>query len=465
MIAEAGTPSNVDILIRNAYVVTMDSERRVYPHGAVAINAGAIVAVGPESEVTSGLLPVRTIDAHGAVVHPGFIENHIHVCYHIFRWGFREGVDYWKEYLGFHSEYWNLVEEEEEYIGTLLGSLEMARNGTTCFLEAGSIMVPDAGAAAIEEIGIRGLLGDPMLMDVLEPEGRTIDRVPVDPKRAFRIMGTELKRNSDPDALVRGHICLRGLASASDELELAAKEMADKHSVVLNQHQAWDKPDVEADDRRFGRHSLVHYADIGVLGENCTFSHMNYLRDDEIAPIVESGMTLVWCPNASMILGIGGTIEGRHSELHKQGVNVALGSDSANSTGRFDIGDQAFLAMLTAREKTRQANALSAEDVLAMATINGAQAVGMADRLGSLEVGKRADLVVRHENLPEAHPGLDPIRSVVSSTRSKSIDTVIVNGEVVVEKGHSTRVDEEEVYARSREASRRLLKRMNRAVD
>ena len=462
MTTDARTPSNVDLLVHDAYVVTMDPDRRVFPRGAVVIDAGKIVAVGHESEVGSDFMPTQTISAHGAVVHPGFVETHMHVSYHLFRWGFGEGVSWWKEYLDFHSEYWDAVEEEEERVGTLLGSLEMARNGTTCFMEAGSIMVPDAGAAAIEEVGVRGLLGDPMIMDVLEPEGRAIDRVPVDSKRAFQILGTELKRNADPEALVRGHVCLRGMGSASDELELAAKAMADEHGVVLNQHQSWGKPDVEADDERYGRHSLVHFSDIGVLGQNCTFSHMNYLRDDEITAVVESGMTVVWCPSASMILGIGGTIEGKHAELYKEGVNVALASDSANSSGRFDIGDQMFLAMLTAREKTGEPSALTAEDVLAMATINGAKAVGLADQLGSLEVGKRADLVVRHEDLPEALPGLDPIRSVVYSSRSKSIDKVIVAGKVVVEKGHSTRVDEKEAYARTREASRRLLKRMGR---
>ena len=461
MTAEPGATRKVDLLVRNAYVVTMDPERRVYPGGAVAIDGGAIVSVGPERDVAAGLDTARTIDAHGAVVHPGFVDTHIHVSYHNFRWAIPEGVDYWEEYLGFHADYWEQVEDEEEHVGTLLASLEMARNGTTCFLEAGSTMAPDAGAAAIEKIGIRGVIADPHLMDVFG--GRVVNRYPDEPRRAFRVMGTELKRNSDPDALVRGHICLRGLATASDELQLAAKELADEHGVVLSQHQSWDRPDVAADDRLRGRHPLLHFAEIGVLGQNCTFVHMNFLRDDEIAPIVESRMSISWNPNASMILGIGATFRGRHSELRKQGANVALGSDSPNSTGCYDIGDQAFLAMLTAREKTEEADALSAQDVLAMATIDGARAVGLADRLGSLEVGKRADLVVRHEHLPEAHPGLDPIRSVVLSSRSKSVGTVIVNGEVVVEKGHSTRVDEEEVYARSREASRRLLKRMGRA--
>ena len=94
-----------------------------------------------------------------------------------------------------------------------------------------------------------------------------------------------------------------------------------------------------------------------------------------------------------------------------------------------------------------------------MATINGAKAVGLQDEIGSLEVGKRADLVIRHNNLPEAQPGMDPIRSFVLSTRSKSIDKVMVNGEVIVDNGHSTKVDEEEVYARSRESSRWLSER------
>jgi cytosine/adenosine deaminase-related metal-dependent hydrolase len=173
-------------------------------------------------------------------------------------------------------------------------------------------------------------------------------------------------------------------------------------------------------------------------------------------------MSVVWCPMASMLFGVGGTIRGRHSELHRAGANVVLGCDSANWTSAFDIGEEAFVALMTAREKTGNAGALLAEDVLEMATVNGARAVGMADRLGSLEAGKRADLVIRREDMPEAVPGLDPIRSVVYSSRSKSVDTVIVDGEVIVENGHSTRFDEEELFSRCRETSRSLLQRMGR---
>ena len=309
------------------------------------------------------------------------------------------------------------------------------------------------------EIGIRALLGDPFVFDIEGVGGPPLERIPFNPRRAFDVLGTELGRNSDPDALVRGHVNLRGMASASDELELAAKALADEKGVVLNQHQGYTKQDAANDDRLRGRHPLVHFREIGVLGENCTFAHMNIIREDEVEPIVESGMSVVWCPAASMLHGVQGTVLGRHAELYNQGVNVALGCDSANWSTAFDIGDQMILAMLTARDKTGEVGMMAAEDSLTMATINGARAVGLADRLGSLEVGKRADLVVRHEKLPEAQPGVDPIRSMVQSSRSKSIDMVIVNGRVIVENGHSTRVDEEEVYARSREATHELMKR------
>ena len=458
---ETGAPGYADILVRNAYVVTMDPARRVYPNGAMAVRAGTIVAVGPNREVAPTFRSARTIDAHGAVVHPGFIDNHIHVCAHNMRWAYAEVVHSPGRTNRRGRSYWDLCVDDVEYTGSKLACLEMARNGTTCFLEAGTLMTPDAGATAVEEIGIRALLGDPFVFDIEGAGGPVLERIPFSRQRAFDVLGTELKRNSDPDALVRGHVNLRGMASATNELELAAKALADQNGVVLNQHQSYKMEDAANDDRLRGRHPLVHFHEIGVLGENCSFAHMNIIREDEVIAIVESGMSVVWCPAASMLWGVGGTFRGRHAELYNQGVNVVLGSDSANWTTAFDIGDQMLLAMLTARDKTKEINTLAAEDVLTMATINGARAVGLVDRLGSLEVGKRADFVVRQEDLPEAQPGIDPIRSMVQSSRSKSIDTVIVNGEVIIEEGHSTRVDEQEVYARSRETTRWLVKEWN----
>ena len=146
------------------------------------------------------------------------------------------------------------------------------------------------------------------------------------------------------------------------------------------------------------------------------------------------------------------------------GVNVAFGSDSANWSGRFDLGTVGFLALLTQRERTQDRSALTAEDVLAMATINGARAAGLSESVGSLEPGKKADLVIRRNDVPEAQPDLDPVQAAVCSARAKTIGTVIVDGRVVVEEGRSVRVDEDAVYAKARTSARRVLDKMGRAA-
>ena len=464
-------PQNVDLLVTNAYIATMDSDRRIITNGTIAIRNGIIVSVGLHQKVSAKFNANQTIDAKGALVHPGFIDTHIHLLYHNIRWGNEDGVGWDTGALPLHGEYGQFVNQtqlnpintdsdSEEFtsVSVQLASLEMALNGTTCFLEAGGVGNSDLAADAINSIGIRGLLGGPFVQD--NKEGATEH----DRDMAFQNLGSELKRNSDPNALVRGVVTVSGMGNTSDEILIEAKSMADEHGVILNMHQSYQTSDAIADDARLGKHPLVHYAEIDVLGNNCTFSHVNIVRDDEIEPIINSGMSIAWCPMASMLYGVGGTIQGRHLELYKQGVNIAFGCDSANWTSAFDIGEQAFIALLTAREKTQEPNALIAEDVLEMATLNGAKSVRMDDRLGSIEVGKKADIVIRKMNLPEAFPDLDPIRSVMFSSRSKSIDTVIVDGHVIVKGSHSTLIDEEELFARSHEISHKLFKRLKRPL-
>ena len=227
---------------------------------------------------------------------------------------------------------------------------------------------------------------------------------------------------------MRGHIAIAGMGTASDELERAAKAAADAAGTVLNQHQSYYSVDAETDDRRHGCHAVLHLQDIGVLDDNCLFAHMNIIRDDEVEPIVGSGLSIAWCPAGSLLWGVGGTIRGRHAELYNRGANIALGSDSANWSNRFDLGLQGHLAVLTAREKSGNRKILTAEDALVMASINGAKAVGLADRIGSLEPGKRADIVVRANDIAEAFPLTDPVSQLVYSSRSKSVHTVVIDG-------------------------------------
>jgi 5-methylthioadenosine/S-adenosylhomocysteine deaminase len=447
---------DIDCAITNAYVVTMDPGRRVLSNGAVAISGRDIVAVDTTASILSRFSPERTLDAGGAVVHPGFVECHSHLTLHLARGGFGDTISFRDVEPDFFVPYLNALEDEDEHAAATLACLEMIGNGTTCFLEAGTAFSPAAVADAAGQVGMRGLVADPWLWDVSDNDdgynALALDRGPSDTKRALGLLGTELGRNRDPDALVGGHVAVQGMGSATDELEQAAKAAADEGGTVLNQHQSYYDVDTETDDRRHGRHALVHLEDIGVLGSNCVFAHMNIVRDDEVAPVVDSGMSLAWCPAGSMIWGVGGTQRGRHAELYRKGVNVALGSDSSNWANRFDVGLQGYLAVISAREKTLDKATLVAEDALAMATINGARAAGLEDRIGSLEPGKRADIVIRANDVPEAYPLTDPIAQLVYSARSKSVHTVMIDGRVVLEARRPTRVDPATVF-RNVEAS------------
>jgi 5-methylthioadenosine/S-adenosylhomocysteine deaminase len=260
--------------------------------------------------------------------------------------------------------------------------------------------------------------------------------------------------------LIRGHVSVYGMGASSDELMRAAKATADAGGVTFSQHQSFARGDVAADNNRYGKPPLVHYREIGVLGPNCLFTHMNHLGDDEADAVIESSMGITWCLTSSMIWGAGGTAHGRHDELYKRGCKVALGSDSGNSALRFDLNQQAVLTVLTARDKRCDRAALGPEDALAMLTISGARAIGLAKKIGSIEVGKRADIVLRSPDTPEAQPALDEVQALVLSHGAKSVDTVLVDGRIVVRKGRHTLLDEQQVHARLRESARRMLKRI-----
>jgi cytosine/adenosine deaminase-related metal-dependent hydrolase len=311
---------------------------------------------------------------------------------------------------------------------------------------------------------MRGLVADPFLWDALDTPGGynpyKLERAPASTERALRLLGGELHRNRDPEALVGGHIAIAGMGTATDQLEQAAKAAADAGGTVLNQHQSYYQVDTETDDKRHGRHALLHLEELGVLGDNCLFAHMNVIRDDEVPAVEHSGLSIAWCPAGSMLWGVGGTFRGRHAELYNRGVNIALGSDSANWANRFDLGLQGYLAVLSARETTGSRTVLTAEDALAMATINGAKAVGLGDRIGSLEVGKRADLVIRANDVPEAFPLTDPILQLVYSTGSKSVHTVLIDGRVVLEGRKPTRVDPAAIFGGVQASVKRVFDRM-----
>jgi cytosine/adenosine deaminase-related metal-dependent hydrolase len=230
-------------------------------------------------------------------------------------------------------------------------------------------------------------------------------------------------------------------------------------------HQSYSPADTEADKLKFGRDPLVHLAEIGVLDSNVTLGHANYLTDAECRALIDSRTNVAWAPAASMMWGHGTSLHGRHAELWRRGANISLASDSGNWSNCFDLFRQANIALLTARDVHGDRGFLVAEDMLDMATRAGAISLGLADQIGSIETGKRADLVIHSLARPELIPATSMIRNLIYSSGSKSVSTVIVNGRVVLSDGSFVSFDEEQLLGKVNESALKLLKRVGFPVE
>lgn len=455
------TPQTCDVIVKNGFVITVDPKRRVYRSGAIAIQGNRIAAVGPEKEVLGAWRADRTVDAHGGIVHPGLIDPHVHIVHGSCRGIFGTTATPTKTPVSF-ADWKANVTPEDEHIATQLAALEMLRNGFTCFVEPGTVFDGDAVATAAEAAGVRGMMAGPYIWDQVEImkylgalESKSLyERSPPIHQRCLDDLGRELHRNKEDDCLVRGYVSVYGLGTASDELLQAGMALAREHGVVFQQHEGYT-PDASAADReRLGKSRIVHLDEIGVLGPDAALIHMNIVHDDEIGPLKESDTSIIWCPVGYMRLGLMGLVDCKMPALTREGINIAASVDGALDAAIGSAGPMAFMIASGGRDP------LSPETVLEMQTINAAKTCGMQDRIGSLEVGKRADIVIRSAEAADLRPGVNPVHQLVLTGSSGSTDTVFVNGRMVYRHGHSTRLDEGDVYAAVQASVEARMKRL-----
>ena len=457
-----GTPRECDTLIRNACVVTMDERRTVLRSGAVAISGHGIVAAGPEREVARAWRAKETIDARGGIVHPGYVDAHLHVnaqtCRGYFRGDASKGAGAGPKYADWKAA----LDPGDESAATALACVEMLRHGVTTFVEPGSAFEPDAVAAATQAVGVRCSLSDPYLwddtslMDTIPglASASLFARVPPDRDRCMKLLGGQLFRNRDRNGITHGHVALYGEGTASDALLRAAKDLADREGVMMNSHIGYDIDLAEAMEKRWKKPRFVHLAELGILGPNTLFVHMNLIRDDEVEPILSSGLSMVWCPLAYMSRGTPLRVRTRLPEMKQRGGHVALGTDSARQCS---AGDSGFLALHLAGEAGYPT---VSEDILDMLTLGGARAAGLSSIIGSIEVGKRADIVVRASNIAEMGPGVDPAHQLVAVGHGPTADTVLVNGRIVMRGGRPVLVDADSVVQAARASAGRMAEKL-----
>ena len=453
------SPRACDLLIKNACLLTVDDDRRIFTDGSVAIVGREIVAVDTTRKLTERFQPIRVLDAGGATVHPGYVDPHIHISQYHSRpaTAVFQVPDAPFRYPSWKS---NLL-PEDEFPSTAQGCLELLRAGFTSFVEPGTAFSPDAVASAAEMVGLRGWVTDAYLWDHAQTLMRypalisdeLLTRVPCDTDRCLQQLGGQLFRNSDTDALIKGHVAIYGEATATDVLRQAAKACARDNAVTFTEHLCF-APAIDAFEReRLGKTQVEHANDLGLLDASTTAIHMNMLYPQDLDIIAGSEMSIVWCAANYLAVGAPSGVKTSLPALNRRGVNVALGIDTPAIT---NPGDNVAIANLAAREA---GDFVHATELLEMQTIAAARSIGAHTQIGSIAVGKRADIVLRKPRDPSA-TGFDPVYELILHQRARDVDTVIVDGQIIFSSGHSTRVDEHVVGEEAAASCRRMIERI-----
>ena len=442
----------MDLIIAGGDVVTMNDTRQVLVGGSVAVTDGIIVAVGSTAELRTAHPRATVVDATDCVVTPGMVNAHQHLtgdplvrsCIPDL---LAPGVSIFEWSVPIHAEHTAADDE----LSATLSAIESAQNGVTTVVEAGTVAHPDHVAKAIQSVGIRGTIGTwgwdiehgpftGTVSEVLERQQAVVEAFP-------------------RGGLVEGWVTLVGHDLASDELLTGAADLARSTGTGMTMHLSPTSSDPERYLARTGKRPVAHLNDLGVLGPNLLLAHGVWLDDEEIDLVLETHTAIAYCPWAYLRLGQGVTRMGRHAEIVERGGRVALGCDAANAGDVADILRAAALAAGLARDGRIDPQRFGAHQVFELATIAGAEAIGMADRIGSLEVGKQADIVVHEATNWGWSPRGDVGLQLVWGTDGRSVRDVFVAGQPVIRDGACVTVDAPELRRAAQLQQQSLLGR------
>jgi 5-methylthioadenosine/S-adenosylhomocysteine deaminase len=436
--AWAQTKQDVDLIISGGTVVTMDAARTIIHDGSVAVRGDSIIAIGPSSEIEQHYSSAQVIDARGRLVLPGFINGHTHVPMTLFR-GLRDDVtlDDWLRKYVFPAEAKNVTEDFVRW-GTRLAAAEQIRAGVTTF--ADMYYFEDAVAEETKAAGMRGVLGETFI-DFPAPDNKS---------EAQMLAYTEkfLKRwQGDP--LIRAAPAPHSIYTCSKKTLQDAAALARKYHAPILIHVAEMKKEWDDSEKQHGMSPVAYLNSIGVLGPDVVAAHCIYVDAADQKMLSEKHVGCVHNPSSNMMLASGVSPV---PDMRTAGVAVGLGTDGpAGSNNDLDLMEEIDLAAKLAKITRMDPRALSAKDVVAMATIDGARALHMEKEIGSLETGKKADVVLISLDEPNAVPMYDIYSQIAYSLKASDVETLIIGGRVVMRDRKLLTVDEPAVIDKARE--------------
>lgn len=436
------------ILIKNGYVISMNKNREIFKNGSVLIEDDKIKAVG---KVEHSLVnaDAEIYDAQGKIILPGLVNTHVHLSQQLGR-GVADDVvllTWLRERVWPYESSFNY---EDSLISSTAWCVELIKTGVTTFLEAGGQYV-DAMAEAVEKCGLRACLSK-STMD--EGEGL--------PKAWQKTAQEELdfqeelfkKYNDTADGRIKIWFGLRTIFNNSDELIKGTKTLADKYNTGIHMHVLEVKEEMDYTRATRGETTVEHMNRLGALGPNLVAAHTVWLTEREIDLFRLYDVKVSHNPGAAMKV----VLEfAKIPEMLEKGIAVSIGTDGAPSNNRMDMMRDMYLTSLIHKGRTLNPKTVSAEQVLEMATINGARCALMEKEIGSLEVGKKADLIILNPDTIHSLPVIDPVANIVYAMSSENVESNMCNGKWLMKNREILFLDEKDLLEKVKIQNKKVM--------
>jgi 5-methylthioadenosine/S-adenosylhomocysteine deaminase len=427
-----------DLLLTDGTVVSMNASRSIIKDGAVVVTGDTILAVGPRNELEARYAAKQSIDAKGGLILPGFINGHTHVPMTLFR-GLHDDVtlnDWLYKYI-FPAEAKNVNEEFVRW-GTRLAAAEQIRGGVTTF--ADMYYFEDAVAEETKAAGMRGVLGETFI-DFPAPDNKS---------EAEMLAYTEkFLKKWQGDPLIHAAAAPHSIYTCSQKTLQDAAALARKYHSPILIHTSEMKKEWEDSEKTNGMSPVQYLDKIGILGPDVVSAHCIFVDAADEKTLAQRGVGCVHNPSSNMMIASGVSPV---AEMRAAGVAVGLGTDGpAGSNNDLDLMEEIDLAAKLAKITKMDPLALNAKAVVEMATIDGARALHMEKEIGSLEAGKKADIVIISLDEPNAVPMYDIYAQLAYALKGSDVETVVIGGRVVMRDRKLLTVNEEQAMAKARE--------------
>ncbi len=431
-----------DLLVTGGTVITMDAQRAIIEDGAVAVRGDAIVAVGPRVEIEARYEAPKTIDARGSLVMPGLVNGHAHAAMSLFR-GLADdlSLDDWLRRHIFPAEARNVTEDFVAW-GTRLGVLEMLRGGITTY--ADMYYFEDAVARVTKEAGMRGVLGE-TIIDFPAPDNKTL-------AQAFAYVQNYLDHwKGDP--LIVAAVAPHSIFTCSEKTLQDSASLARRNGAPILIHIAEAPFELEQSRAKHGVSPVAYLERIGLLGPDVVGAHCVWVDQADIRTLAHFNVGCIHNPSSNMktAAGVMPVIE-----MLAAGEPIGLATDGAASNNDLDLFEEMDLAAKLQKITHGDPRALPAEQVVEMATITGARALHIEKQIGSLEPGKKADMIVVDTGAPHATPMYNVYSQLVYALKASDVKTVVIAGKIVMEDRQMLTLGEKEILEKAREYQKKI---------